>query len=102
VEAFIEKYKIDVDESLEKIEKKLSKPSKPGKPSLPGQSSDRPHNDMSSPIQTPMTPLTAGASGIPTPRDPNANGGDVSNRPRPSEWRPPQPQESHRYGAPYR
>lgn len=100
VEAFIEKYKIDVHDSLQKIEKRLSKSSKPGKPFQPGQPSDRSHNDMSSPIQTPQTPLTAGAGGIPTPRDPN--GGDISNRPRPSEWRPPQPQESHRYGAPYR
>jgi hypothetical protein len=105
VEAFIEKYKINVDNSLEKIEKKLSKSSKPSQPGESngqsrGQLSDQPHNDMSSPIQTPLTPLTAGAGGVPTPRD--ANGGDVSSRPRPSEWRPPQPQESHRYGAPYR
>lgn len=100
VEALIEKYKINVDDSLERIEKKLSKSNKPSMPSQLGQSSDRPHNDMSSPIQTPQTPLTTGAGGIPTPRDPS--GEDTSNRPRPSEWRPPQPQESRRYGAPYR
>ncbi|KAF3387552.1 hypothetical protein F1880_001280 [Penicillium rolfsii] len=108
LEAWIEKYKINVDESLQKIEKKLSKSNKPGKSSQSGQldglwrgqPSDRPHNDMSSPMQTPQTPIVAGTGSVPTPRDPD--GGDVSNCPRPSEWRPPQPQESHQYGAPYR
>lgn len=100
--SFREKYKHKIGKDvLEKLQSK-SKQNKPGsgRSSHSGPSNGQNPVDLSSPIQTPQTPMTAGSFGGPTPRDPNA---DPSNRSRPTEWRQPQPQEpGHRYAAPYR
>ncbi|KAJ5390895.1 uncharacterized protein N7496_001963 [Penicillium cataractarum] len=97
--AFIEKYKINVNDTLERIHNKLNKPKKPSRQPQTGQIPDKAHMDLASPIQTPQTPSAARLSGIPTPSEPHT---DPSNQPRPSEWRPPQPQGDHSYAAPYR
>lgn len=101
VQSFLEKYKHKISKDvLEKLQSK-SKQNKPGsgRSSHSGPSNDRNPTDLSSPIQTPQTPMTARSFGSPTPRDPNA---DPSNRSGPTKWRPPQQQEGHPYAAPYR
>lgn len=99
VGAFIKKYDMKINDVLGRLHHRLNKSNKPTKPSQTGQLIDKPHVDLSSPIQTPETPSAAGFSGFHTPREAHT---DPSNRSRPSEWRPPQPQGSHSYAAPYR
>jgi hypothetical protein len=99
VGSFIKKQDMNINDMLGRIHQRLNKSNKPTKPPQTGQVIDKTHIDLSSPFQTPETPSAAGFSGVPTPREAHT---DPSNRSRPREWRPPQPQGSHIYAAPYR